>query len=107
MLRKMIGKKLILGYSEEEIAAVCSLIRRKAWVRTPGQTSKRNTKSNFSAFSSQEISGKNPESKLNFHEKFLKNLSFGIEFKLQIPPLIYKINTHNINGVTNQVNNPD
>ena len=39
------------------------------------------------------------------HEKFLKkkkkkNMSFGIAFKLQVSPLLYKFNTPNINGVT-------
>ena len=44
-----------------------------ARVRVPGQISKRNTKSISSAISSQQISGKNAESKLkNCHEKFLK-----------------------------------
>ena len=40
-------------------------------------------------------------------KSFSKNLSFGVDFKLQDPPLMYKINTHNIRGVRNQVNNPD
>ena len=39
--------------------------------------------------------------------KSFLNLSFGVDFKLQIPPLMYKINTHSINGVRNQVNYPD
>ena len=39
------------------------LIRQKARVQTPGQTSKQNTKSISSAISSQQISGKNSESK--------------------------------------------
>ena len=39
------------------------LIRRKSRVQVPGQTSKRNTKSISSAISSQQISGKNSESK--------------------------------------------
>ena len=46
-----------------EIALVCWLIRRKARVRVPGQTLKRNTKSISSEISSQQISGKNSESK--------------------------------------------
>ena len=29
-------------------------------------------------------------------KKFLENLSFGIDFKLWIPPLTYEINTHNM-----------
>ena len=41
---------------------VCWLIRLKASVRVPGQTSKRNRKSISSAISSQQISGKNSES---------------------------------------------
>ena len=36
---------------------------------------------------------------------FSKYQSFGVDFKLQAPPL--KIKAHNINGVRNQVNNPD
>ena len=39
---------------------------------------------------------------------FSKNLSFGVDFQLQVPPpLLYKINTHNISGVRNKVNTPD
>ena len=34
-----------------------------------------------------------------------KNLSFRIDFILQTPSFIYKINTHNISGVSNQVLN--
>ena len=85
------------------------LIRRKAKrVRVPGQTSKRNTKSISLAISSQQISGKNSESKWKIAMKsFSKNLSFEVDFKLQVPPLMYKINTHNISGVRNEVNNPD
>ena len=40
-------------------------------------------------------------------KSFSKKLSFGVDFKLQVPPLMYKINTHNISSVRNQVNNPD
>ena len=43
---------------------VCWLIRQKTRVRVPGQTSKQNTKSISSTISSQQISGKNSESKL-------------------------------------------
>ena len=32
-------------------------------------------------------------------KSFSKNLSFGVDFKLQVPPLMYKINTHNLSGV--------
>ena len=35
------------------------------------------------------------------HEKFFKNQSFGIDVKLYVPPLMYKIYTHNICGVRN------
>ena len=35
-------------------------------------------------------------------KKFLTNLSFEVDFKLQVVPLIYKINTHNMNGVVYQ-----
>ena len=34
-------------------------------------------------------------------KKILKNLSFGVDVKLQVSPLLYKINTHNISGVRN------
>ena len=40
-------------------------------------------------------------------KSFSKILSFGVDFKLQVPPLIYKIRTHNISGVGKKVNNPD
>ena len=36
-----------------------------------------------------------------------KNLLFEVDFKLQVRQLMYKINTHNISGVRNKVNNPD
>ena len=29
------------------------------------------------------------------------------DFKLQVQPIIYKINTHNISGVRNEINNTD
>ena len=37
-------------------------------------------------------------------KSFSKNLSFGVDFKLLVPPLMYKINTHNTSGVRNYVN---
>ena len=40
-------------------------------------------------------------------KSFSKYLSFGVDFKLQVPLLMYKNNTHHICGVRNQVNNPD
>ena len=40
-------------------------------------------------------------------ESFSKNLSFGVDFKLYFPLLMYKINTHNISGMRNYVNNPN
>ena len=52
---------------------VCWLIRRKATVRAPGQTSKRNTKSISSAISSQQISGKTLRVNKSVMKKFLKN----------------------------------
>ena len=74
----------------------------------PGQTSKRNMKSVSSAIFSQQISGKNSGSRNKIAMKsFSKNQSFGVDFKLQVPLLMYKINTHIISGVRNQVNNPD
>ena len=36
-----------------------------------------------------------------------KNLPFGVEFKLKIPPLMYKVDAYNISGLRNQVNNPN
>ena len=53
------------------------LLACKARVRAPGQTSKQNTKSISSAISSQQISG-------NYSQK---NLSFGVDFKLQATKL--------------------
>ena len=35
--------------------------------------------------------------------KFLNNLGFGVDFKVKVPPLMYKISTHNINGVRNYI----
>ena len=32
-------------------------------------------------------------------KKFLKNLSSGVDVKLVAPPLMYKINAHNMSGV--------
>ena len=32
-------------------------------------------------------------------KKFPKNLSFGVDVKLQVPPLTYKINAYNMSGV--------
>ena len=46
--------------------------------------------------SSQQISVENSVKK-----KFLKDLLFGVDFKLQISPPVSKINTHNISGVRN------
>ena len=36
-------------------------------------------------------------------KKFLKNLALGNDFKLWIPPLIYKVNTHNMTVSANIV----
>ena len=33
-------------------------------------------------------------------------IAFGIDFKLQVPPLLYKIKAHNISDVINKVVNP-
>ena len=38
-------------------------------------------------------------------KKFLKNLLFGVDFKLQVPPLKFKINAHNLSDVKSR--NPD
>ena len=32
-------------------------------------------------------------------EKIILNLSFGVDFKLQVPPIMYKINMQNISDV--------
>ena len=34
-------------------------------------------------------------------KSFSNNLSFGNDFKLKVPPLMYKINTHNVCDVRN------
>ena len=53
--------------------------------------------------SAQQISGKNSESnKPVMFSCFSKNLSYGIDVKLQVPPLIYKINAYNMSGVRSQ-----
>ena len=35
-------------------------------------------------------------------KKFLKNLSFGVEVKLYVPPLMYTINAYNMSDVRSQ-----
>ena len=52
-------------FESVEVAVECWFMRR-----VPSQTSKRNTKSIFSAISSQKISGKNSESE-DCHEKYV------------------------------------
>ena len=39
--------------------------------------------------------------------KFLKKLSFVVDFILSVPPLKYKVNTHNISGSAKLGSNPD
>ena len=66
------------------------LLDAKAWVCIPGQSSKMKYENISSATSSLS--------------RFLaKNLSFGDDVKLQVPPLAYKINAHNMSGVRSQV----
>ena len=36
-----------------------------------------------------------------FMKKFHKNLLLGVDFKLQIPPVMYTIKAHNISGLRN------
>ena len=40
-------------------------------------------------------------------KSFSNNLSFAVDFKLKVPPVMYKISIHNISDVRNKVNNPD
>ena len=47
----------------------------------------------------QQSSGKNFKRKKNCYEKLLKNKSFRVDFTLKVPPLMYKINAHNLSGV--------
>ena len=58
---KKVVSRLISQHTTHQV--VCWLIRRKARVRTLGQTSKQNTKSIATALSSQQISGKNTRGK--------------------------------------------
>ena len=52
------------------------------------------------ATSPQKISVKNSERKSKITmKKFLKNLSFGVDFKLPVPPLMYAINADILSGV--------
>ena len=69
---------------------VCWLIRLNSMVKTPAQISQQKYENISSAISSHHISDKNSESKYNCHEKFLKNLLFGIDFKLYVPPLMLR-----------------
>ena len=52
-----------------------------------------------STFSSQQISGKNFESKKPATRKFVRNLTSGVDIKLSVPPLMYKINAYNMSGL--------
>ena len=63
------------------------LLDAKDWVRIPCQSSK--MQQNF-------------ESKKPALKKFLKNLSFGVDIELQVPPFTYKIKAHNMSGVRSQ-----
>ena len=88
---------------------VCWLIRRLSQGSSPRPNIKTKYKKYFfSAISFQQISGKNSV-KVNkiAMKSFSKNISLGVDYKLQVPPLMYKINKHNVSGVRNQVNNPD
>ena len=86
--------------------AVCWLIRTVPSIQILGQTfaKKRNMpkiflrKLPFSRFRAITLRVKS-----NCYEMFLKNLSFGVNFKLQILPFMYEINTHNIIGEINWV----
>ena len=65
---------MIYGGNRRGLEGSVWLIRRKARVRDPGQSSKQNTKSISSAISSQQISGKNSENKIKIAMKsFSKN----------------------------------
>ena len=67
---------------------------------SPDQASKQHMKKkNISS----AISDKNFGGRKSAMKKFLKNLSFGVEVKLQVPPLMYGINAHNMNSVRSQV----
>ena len=76
--------------------------RRKAMVRVPGQTSKRNTKSISTSISSQQISGKNSESKIKLlwkvsHKKKICRSESTLNCRSR--HLCITINTHNRSGV--------
>ena len=60
------------------VVVVCWLIRRKARLRIPGYASKRYIKKTL-----REIERKNKPAM----KKFLKNLSFGVDIKLEVLPL--------------------
>ena len=88
---------------------VCGLIRREETVQTPKSDISNVTKYEkifirrltFSRFLAKTL-----RVIKTAMESFSKKLSDS-DFKLQVLPLIYKISTHNVSGVRNQVNNPD
>ena len=69
-------------------------------MQTSGQKSqtKRNMKNISQATPSQQINGKNSESKSHCHVKFFKNLFYVVYFNLYVTLFIDKIYTHNISG---------
>ena len=91
--------------------AVHWVIRHKARVRAPDQTLKRimKKKNISSAFSYQQICGQKSQrvNRIAMKSFSNKNLSIGVDLKFYVLPLKNKINTHNISGVRNYVNNLD
>ena len=86
----------------DEVAVVCRLIRHKSlgMYPRPDIITKYEKKKIFlrrlplNSFLAKTLRVNTPAMK-----KFLKNLSYGVNVKLYIPPLTYKLNAHNMRGV--------
>ena len=79
------------------------LLDAKAWVRIPVQSSKMKYKKIFlRRLPLSRFLAKTLRVNKTAMKKFLKTLSFGVDVKLQVPPLTYKINAHNMSGVRSQ-----
>ena len=66
-----------------------------------GSPKSSSTKIISSAICSQQISGKTLRVNKIAMKSFPTDLSFGVDFKLKIPPLMCKVNTNNISGGRN------
>ena len=85
----MIGARIGFATLDRMETSDQNIIRREPLIQTAAKTSR--IKRNLSHFWQKFWKLNKPARK-----KFLKNLSFEVDFKLQFPPITDKINTHNI-----------